>query len=335
MSDFPKFSGAAQQGEKGLRLVTEIISDNFKWIFRRTHQENDFGIDGYIEFVTDDGFVTGQMLGAQIKYGSSYIKETNRWGYIYRGEMKHLNYLANHIVPVVIIVGGPETDEFFWEVFSPELTQSTGSNWKITVPFDNKLRESKIRIEALLPSIQNYKGEMEDYWVINQLLSDSGLVMLSFAKEDVEKRDFKALERYVSRLMISKEIAFGSQGKVEIIFHDYDNDPRELFEVPEVRNFAAEVIKRWPEIFYFLNREPPHHSLLLLALCAMSPTILDRNFEGSGRGHVEYDTDELEQFLLQAYLGLNRVADWLSLSEEEVERLSLEIARPFGLSTED
>jgi hypothetical protein len=34
------------------------------------------------------------MLACQIKCGKSFFKESNRWGYVYRGETKHFNYLV-------------------------------------------------------------------------------------------------------------------------------------------------------------------------------------------------------------------------------------------------
>jgi len=64
---FPKFSHSAKQGELGINLVSRMISDNFGWLFKRNHQEHDFGIDGQIEVVTPDGAVTGQMIGVQVR----------------------------------------------------------------------------------------------------------------------------------------------------------------------------------------------------------------------------------------------------------------------------
>ena len=76
-----------------------IVSEEFDWLFKRNHQEHDFGIDGQIEVVTKAGAVTGQTLARQIKCGASFLKEPNRWGYVYRGEEKHFHYLANYPTP--------------------------------------------------------------------------------------------------------------------------------------------------------------------------------------------------------------------------------------------
>src|SRR5437868_6993412 len=105
---FPQFAPSAKQGELGVGIVGRIVGEEFGWLFKRNHQEHDFGIDGQIELVTEDGAVTGQMLGCQIKCGISFFRESNRWGYVYRGDSKHFNYLANYPLPVIIIICDPE-----------------------------------------------------------------------------------------------------------------------------------------------------------------------------------------------------------------------------------
>ncbi|WP_405599895.1 MULTISPECIES: DUF4365 domain-containing protein [unclassified Pseudoalteromonas] len=39
-------------------------------------------MDGYIEVVSEGGYVTGKMFAVQIKCGSSFLSEENRWGYV-------------------------------------------------------------------------------------------------------------------------------------------------------------------------------------------------------------------------------------------------------------
>ncbi|HCN5338910.1 TPA: DUF4365 domain-containing protein, partial [Escherichia coli] len=78
--------------------------------------EMDFGIDGFIEIVRDDGAVTGKMLAVQIKCGASFFSEENRWGYVYRGENKHFNYLSNCPIPVLVLLCKPEKKKCFGNV---------------------------------------------------------------------------------------------------------------------------------------------------------------------------------------------------------------------------
>ena len=123
--DFPQYSKNAKLGDLGVSIVARMISDYFCWLFKRNHQEHDFGIDGQIELVTDDGAVTGQLLAIQIECGQSFLNETNQWGYVYRGERKHFNYLVNYPIPVIISVCDPTSSECYWTQFRPEAVEPT------------------------------------------------------------------------------------------------------------------------------------------------------------------------------------------------------------------
>ena len=43
------------------------MNDELGFIFKRNDGSYDFGIDAYIEIVAEDGSVTGQVIGVQIK----------------------------------------------------------------------------------------------------------------------------------------------------------------------------------------------------------------------------------------------------------------------------
>ncbi|WRH90308.1 DUF4365 domain-containing protein [Pseudomonas fluorescens] len=74
INGFPAYKKSVGTGEKGVNAVSSIVNDEFCWIFRRNSNEYDYGIDGYIDVVTDDGAVTGQCVAVQIKTGQSFLK---------------------------------------------------------------------------------------------------------------------------------------------------------------------------------------------------------------------------------------------------------------------
>ena len=102
---YPTYSKAAQKGEAGIDLASRIVNKELGWLLVRNHQEHDFGIDAQVDIILDDGSVTGQIIAMQIKYGKSFFQEKNQWGYVYRGDQKHFNYLANYPTPVLIYTG--------------------------------------------------------------------------------------------------------------------------------------------------------------------------------------------------------------------------------------
>ncbi len=70
---YPQFSPSARKGELGIQLVSKIVNDDFGWLFKRNHQEHDFGIDGHVELITDERSVTGQMFAVQVKFGKTFL----------------------------------------------------------------------------------------------------------------------------------------------------------------------------------------------------------------------------------------------------------------------
>src|SRR5690242_2991017 len=102
----PIYSDEQQYGDRGIRIINEIFSDSFNWIFRE-QEKNDFGIDGIVEVITTDARATGRLLALQIKCGHSFFAEFNELGFIFRGKPKHINYWVNHSLPVILTISNP------------------------------------------------------------------------------------------------------------------------------------------------------------------------------------------------------------------------------------
>lgn len=160
---FPQYTHSAKQGDIGVSIVSRIVADDFGWLFKRNHQEHDFGIDGQVELIAETGTVTGQMFAVQIKCGPSFLKTTNRWGYVYRGERKHFTYLANYPLPVVICLCDVKSSDAYWVLFKADQSQVAGYSWRITVPFENKLSASKQKLLELMAPVSDPLSELEAY----------------------------------------------------------------------------------------------------------------------------------------------------------------------------
>ena len=74
MNNFPIYNPQRRTGDIGVTFIKTIVESQFNWIFRPTHLEDDFGLDGYFDIIGVDNSVTGKYLGVQIKTGESYFK---------------------------------------------------------------------------------------------------------------------------------------------------------------------------------------------------------------------------------------------------------------------
>ncbi|MEP7351948.1 MAG: DUF4365 and DUF1817 domain-containing protein [Acidobacteriota bacterium] len=315
---FPQYSPSAKQGNIGVGMVSRIVEDSFGWLFRRNHQENDFGIDGQIEVVTEAGAVTGQMLAVQIKCGPSFFRDSNQLGYLYRGETKHFNYLANYPLPVIIVICDPQAKEAYWARFEPGEARITEAGWKLTIPRENRLLESKAAIEALLPTVSDHWSALVDYWRVHNMLLGYESFVFMISHGEVESEDISGVNVLRARLTSTKELALHCQGKVEFSFSGYDEDPRELYEIDEVMRYIAALDAAFPELFFFVRTEEPMVTLKLFMYA-----LFGVGFQGEAPNRtVILDMHLSGRFLSSHFEGLNLISEWAGLSEEEIYRIS-------------
>ena len=84
-------------------------------------------------------------------------------------------------------------------------------------------------------------------------------------RSDVEAGNVAELVAMLSPLVADRDAAWAFRGRLSISFHGYDDDPRALYTVAEVRTFVARVHTAWPHWFFFLNQVD--HSIKLVAAC--------------------------------------------------------------------
>ncbi len=136
--DLPQYGGDDYLGDRGVRMVDQIISDDLKWIFRDLRKA-DLGIDAQVELVSPEKRGTGRLIAAQIKCGSSYFAEQTEAGFVFRGKNKHLKYWIEHSLPVVVILCNPEDGKCYWQEVSTANTEPLAKGWKLVVPRKNIL----------------------------------------------------------------------------------------------------------------------------------------------------------------------------------------------------
>lgn len=323
-ANFPQFSRNAKLGEKGVGIVSKVVNDDFGWIFRRNPQEHDFGIDGQIDIVTDEGAVTGQVLAVQIKCGKSFLDERNQWGYVYRGEQKHLNYLANYPLPVLVVICDPESGEAFWELFRTTAAEPTGKAWKITVPFSNRLHLSKSSLLDIAGPVRDVNEELEGYWALNKMLRQSEVIFYSLDAEDVATVELKNPRDFFDRLRSTRELASDCQGKVEIFFSGYDHDSRELFEIPEVRAYVEKLDGVLHDLFFFARTAQPTHTLMTFALCQAPAKVVGTNAGGLSK-RVSVEPAPFSDFIERHCGPLNELTEWLNMPLEKEKKLFFDV----------
>lgn len=150
--------------------------------------------------------------------------------------------------------------------------------------------------------------------------TDVDLLFVVIGRDDVESGDCSQVLKTLNTLIADRETALKFMNRVALSVHGYDADPRELFEIAEVRAFLHKLDQEFPFLFFFLSTDTEALKLLALSLCRItrvSPTA------------SAYNQEDFSNFI-DFHLGaMNHVFDSFELSEELNEQRSDELARYF------
>lgn len=97
---------------QGLLYIEQLVNEDGS-IFRKTHLEEDVGIDGVIEFVKD-GEATGRQLAIQVKSGDSYVVPGED-KFAVPVDEAHLHYWEHYDLPVVLVCYSPGLKLAAWQ----------------------------------------------------------------------------------------------------------------------------------------------------------------------------------------------------------------------------
>lgn len=109
---FPKLNPAFRQERQGVLAVAAALNRlNLIW---REMPHPDTGIDGHIEYVDENGAITGAFAAAQVKSGISYFKGKTEDAIPFLPDPKHCGYWARFPVPVILILHDPESNACYF-----------------------------------------------------------------------------------------------------------------------------------------------------------------------------------------------------------------------------
>nr|WP_236783317.1 chlororespiratory reduction 6 domain-containing protein [Aliivibrio fischeri] len=74
-----------------------------------------------------------------------------------------------------------------------------------------------------------------------------------FDRKDIEYLNFSGIDDLIERLTRTKELLLNNRNKLSLWFAGYDDDPRELYEIPEIRRWFRVSVERGIPWFYFLS----------------------------------------------------------------------------------
>jgi hypothetical protein len=143
-------------------------------------------------------------------------------------------------------------------------------------------------------------------------LSDHISVIVS--RKEVESGDIEPALGTLKKFLQSPEIMAEYFERVDIGFHGYDQDTRELFEIVEVRNYVYKLDDKFPFWLFFLSKT--HLGLQCLLLCFLPPYLTQE-------GKVRLFPAKIDDLLSRRWFpAMNHLCSHVGFSEAQIESLT-------------
>ena len=278
---FPKRSSAQRTGAVGVTVVTGLVENELKWHFRRNHQEDDFGIDGYVDIVREDGAVIGKSFAVQIKTGPSHVAKDSAQGYLLYGDLKHLNYFLNSPVPVVLVWVDDTKNRAWWVYVQPHAIRMTKTGWSILIPKANQFNSSsRSALIELAGPTTNYLPLVQRLNSIRDMACSSGRVIFVITREEAETGDVSRLQDFFHMFEAAPDVLPNIRNKLVLAVNGWDDDQREVYEIPEVRNWYSKAEKSVLGWSYYLDLESRYSTLMAFMACTCKVEVRGASKDG-------------------------------------------------------
>lgn len=151
-------------------------------------------------------------------------------------------------------------------------------------------------------------------------------VVLLITKRQVDDHDLASILDSLRILTAAREDVWRYRGQMALVVNGYNEDPRELVEIHEVRSIIRAICEAWPYWGFFMNQVDESLKILAGCVCANSYP---------GGGAIEVDIKTLSAFIQQGFDGMNALFDKHGFPEHELEAMSLELVEYFGIGSEE
>lgn len=106
-----KYKRTKATAKAGVLFLDKLVTEHGS-VYRPVHEEDDVGIDGFIELV-DDEVASGQLIAVQVKSGDSCLC-ADQQAFVVNVDEKHLRYWLGYMVPVILVCYSPSKDCAAW-----------------------------------------------------------------------------------------------------------------------------------------------------------------------------------------------------------------------------
>jgi hypothetical protein len=145
---------------------------------------------------------------------------------------------------------------------------------------------------------------------------DDDLICYQFDRRQVEGPDFSDfIDRFAPDKLPNGPRLRKMMGTFLFAVTDYDDDPRELNSIPEVRVFYSAFHKAWPYWLYFCKLDDDRLKLMVYC-CLEDQTVL--KVEGQPNYGTLINPSDVVRFISDDFRGMNDMCERAGMTEREI-----------------
>lgn len=149
-----------------------------------------------------------------------------------------------------------------------------------------------------------------------------------FSRDNVERCDFsRFLSLYALDKLPTGRSLRGMMNSMVFCIEGYDDDPREIHCIPEVRRFFTDFHQAWPCWLYFCNLD--NDVLKIIVGCCLH-TLGTVKRDGQPDIAMHFNRTELLDFLKKDIVQMNGLCERAQMSECLIDERTLRLFEYFG-----
>ena len=157
---------------------------------------------------------------------------------------------------------------------------------------------------------------------------DSDLIFYQFSRRKVERADCSHfLSLYAPDRLPAGRRLRQMMDRIVFCIEGYDEDPREIHSIPEIRRFYSAFHDAWPYWLYFCNLDVG--TLKAMVFCCL-PSLTAMNVDGRDYVAITYDPLDILNFLKKDFVPMNAICERAEMFEERVYGRSKQVLEYFG-----
>lgn len=155
---------------------------------------------------------------------------------------------------------------------------------------------------------------------------------MGFSREDIEALRIDHALAYLNALSDSMLAVHGYADRASLAISGYDDDQREIYEIPECKTFFRALVPKWGGWFHFLEKKGSSIPILIETLIDVE--VEHRRVDVTGASII--NSEQLDEVIPELFRGLNDMYERHAMAESVLKTTSLDamaaVKRAFALS---